>query len=68
MEALAARLNLCRSIGVDPDHEASVAHNRVASAGIEEALWPLRAHGCVFDAAADEWVPVRSSVPCRHRI
>ncbi len=68
MEGLAARLNLSGSIGVDPDLEGSAARNRVTTPPIEEALWPLQAHGCIFDAAADEWVPVRFPVPRPHRM
>jgi len=67
MEGLAARLNLSGSIGVDPDLEGRAAWNRVAPP-LEEALWPLHAHGCIFDAAADEWVPVRSPVLHPHRM
>ena len=68
MEGLAALLNRSGSTGVDPDLEGTAAWNRVATPPIEEALWPLQAHGCIFDAAADEWVPVRFPASHQHRM
>ena len=68
MQALAARLNLSGSLGVDADLEDSAAWNRVAPPPSEEALWPVQAHGCIFDATADEWVPVRFPLPRRRRM
>ncbi len=67
MEALAMLLNLSGSTGVDGDLEDSAARNRVALPPVE-ALWPLYGKGCVLDAAADEWVPVRFPMPRRHRV
>jgi hypothetical protein len=68
MEALAALLNLSGSIGVDADLANSAGWNRVAPPPLEEALWPLQTQGCIFDAAADEWVPARSPSPRRRRM
>jgi hypothetical protein len=67
MEPLATWLNLSGSTGIDGDLEDSAAWSRVALPPVE-ALWLLYANGCVFDAAADEWVPVRFPVPRRHRV
>jgi hypothetical protein len=67
MEALAALLNLSGSVGVDADLEGSARWKRVAAPDIEGSVWPAQAHGCVFDAAADEWVPVRFPAQRRHR-
>jgi hypothetical protein len=58
-------LNLSRSIGVDSDLEDSATWNRLGVAP-EERLWPLATNGCVFAAAADEWIPVRFRGPRRH--
>ena len=68
MDGLAAQLNLSGSIGVDPDLEGSAAWSRVTPPPIEEAFWPLQAHGCIFDASADEWVPVRFPISHRQRM
>ena len=65
MGELSTLLNLSRSMGVDADLEDSAAWNRIAAPAVE-VLWPLYPNGCVFDAAADEWVPVRFPVPRRH--
>jgi hypothetical protein len=62
---LSLLLNLSRSIGVDSDLEDSAAWNRIGVAP-EERLWALTANGCVFAAAADEWIPVRFPVARRH--
>jgi hypothetical protein len=65
MDNLSTLLNLSRAIGVDPDLEDSAAWNRIAAPPVE-ALWTLYGNGCVFDAAADEWVPVRFPMSRRH--
>ncbi|HTW37283.1 MAG TPA: hypothetical protein VMD49_01795 [Steroidobacteraceae bacterium] len=65
MGELSELLNLARSMGVDADLEDSAAWNRVGLPAAER-LWPLSAGGCIFAAAADEWVPVRFPIPRRH--
>ena len=65
MDDLSTLLNLSRATGVDAELEDSEVWNRISVPAVE-ALWPLYGSGCVFGAAADEWVPVRFPVPRRH--